>query len=86
MNKSLNTLIHGAGRFAVGFGTFVALACAIAIINVAPAGIEQTKAATEVVRLDPVVVTISKARYAAVRAEAKPSLFVRLFAKKPTAA
>ena len=86
MNKSLSTLIHRAGRYTVVLGSVAALASAIAIIKVAPAGIENTKAATEVVQLEPVVVTISKARYAAVRAEAKPSLFVRLFSKKPTAA
>ena len=85
--KTINTLIHTGGRLAVAFGTFVALACAIAIIKVAPDGIENTRLAqSEVVRLEPVVVTVSKAQYDAVRAEAqRPSLFVRLFAKKPTA-
>jgi len=86
MNKSINTLIHGSARFAVAVGTFIALASAVAIITVAPTGIEHAKPATEVVRLEPVVVTISKARYTAIRAEAQPSMFVRLFAKKPTAA
>ncbi len=86
MNKTLNTLMHRAGRLTFAFGTCVALACAVAIIKVAPAGIENAKPATEVVRLEPVVVTISKDRYAAVRAETTPSMFVRLFSKKPTAA
>lgn len=88
MNKNLNTLIHGSGRLVVAFGTFIALACAVAIIKVAPAGLENAAVATptEVIRLAPVVVTISKERYLAIRAETeRPSLFVRLFTKKPTA-
>ena len=87
MNTTLHTRLDGTARFAVALGTVVALACAVAIIEVAPNGIENTKQATEIVRLEPVVVTVSNAQYEAVRAEAqRPSMFVRLFSKKPTAA
>ncbi len=61
--------IETVGRFAVGLGTALALVCAFVIVETDPEKGGATVAATaEVVRLDPVVVTISANRYAELQA------------------
>lgn len=63
------------GRLAIAVGTGFALACAIASHgpSIAP---------QDVVRLDPVVVTISKVRFDAIRAEAQGTTMIGAAAKK----
>lgn len=86
--KALAKLIHVAGRSAVLVGSALALGCAVVIVSNAPALAPVQKVAIEqkaaVVRLEPVVVTISSERFDAIHAEAqRPSMFVWFFAKKP---
>jgi hypothetical protein len=71
--KTFGRIIHTVGRFAVGFGSGIALMCAYVIVTT-DIGLGPSKTATpaDAIRLDPVVVTISSDRYDAIRAEAAP--------------
>ena len=76
----IDRIIHTAGRFAFGFGTALALVCAFVIVAIDPRLDGSTAAApAEVVRLDPVVVTISADRYDELQAALRePSAVVRV--------
>ena len=68
--KALERFIHALARFAVGFGSGLALVCTFVVVTT-DVGLGPAKVApVEVIRLDPVVVTISAERFAAIRAEA----------------
>ena len=70
---SLNTV----GRIAVGLGSATALAAATAVVVAHGASglrTERIAGRPDVVRLEPVVVTISAERFAAIRAESEPVL------------
>ena len=77
MNSQPTFVLDGVARVSIAAGTAIALAAAIAIAHATPAVRANTPvartnapvAAVEVVRLEPVVVTISASRYAAIRAE-----------------
>jgi hypothetical protein len=70
--KTIETIFYVVGRFAVGFGSGLALVCAFVIVTT-DIGLGTPKAVqpAEVVHLDPVVVTISSERYEAMRQEAQ---------------
>ncbi|MEO8935490.1 MAG: hypothetical protein ABI277_01610 [Burkholderiaceae bacterium] len=77
--KTIERIIHTVGRFAVGVGSGIALMCAYVIVttDIDP-GPSTVARPPEVIRLDPVVVTISTDRYVAIRAEiAGPAVLVR---------
>ncbi len=58
------------GRFAVGVGSALAVVCVVAIVSSAPAlGPTPVVQPAEVIRLDPVIVTIAAERFDAIRAE-----------------
>ena len=75
----IDRTIHAVGRFAVGFGTALALVCAVVIVTTGPRLDAPSAAApAEVIRLDPVVVTISASRYAELQSTLRePSVVVR---------
>ena len=58
-----------AASLVVGCGAAVAMASAAAVSEAAPSLKQHAKPATEVVRLEPVVVTVSKAHFETVRSE-----------------
>ena len=72
--KAYEKFIHTLGRFAVGIGVALGVACAVVIVSSPPA-IERTQAIQPgaMVRLDPVIVTISAQRFDAIRAESRDS-------------
>ena len=68
--RTIDHLLHGLGRFVFGLGVGLALTAALVIVANGPA-LEGTNAKpVDVIRLDPVTVTISAERFAAVRDEA----------------
>ena len=70
--KTIETIMQNVGRCVVGLGSALALVSAVVITSNGPAlGNAQAARPVEVVRLDPVVVTISTERFAAIRAEEK---------------
>jgi len=77
--KTYHQLIALAGRFAVGIATLVAVACVVVIVSnggaLAPRASDRV---VDAVQLEPIVVTISFERFAAIHAGA-----TRLFARKP---
>ncbi len=62
--KAIERIIHRVARFAVGFGIGLALVCTFVIVttDIGP----DTRRSKPVVHLDPVVVTISAERFAAI--------------------
>ena len=82
--KTIERVIHAIGRFAVGLGSVLALVCTFVIVTSDHAlGLTEVTQPAEVVRLDPVVVTISAERFDAIRAEAQgPSRLVRTPGRK----
>ncbi len=60
-----------AAAVVVGGGAAIALAAITSVSQSAPALHARTTPTVEIVRLEPVVVTLSKARFDAIRAEAK---------------
>jgi hypothetical protein len=65
---SLSGVMTFAASVVVGCGAAIAIASAAAVSQAAPS-LRHTPAAPEVVRLDPVVVTVSKTYYDAVQRE-----------------
>lgn len=74
--KTIERLIHLVGRFAVGLGIGVALVSAFVIVTTDIGGEVRRPQPDEIVHLDPIVVTISAERYAAIAAElqARPAV------------
>ena len=83
MNTTTPTTLSAVGRWSVALGTTLALACAIAFAYGAP-GLRSMHSigAPDIVRLDPVVVTISKDRFDAIRAEAQGATMIGAAPKK----
>lgn len=81
--KALTKFTQQLGRAAVHIGAVLALACAVVIVANAPA-FAPTKMAQpgEVIRLEPVMVTISAERFDAIRAEADSPLKLVQFMRK----
>ncbi len=80
--KTIDLVMQNVGRIAVGLGSALALVCAMVIVTSGPA-LGSAEAATQVVRLEPVVVTVSTERFAAIRAEEKShTMFARVRAFK----
>ena len=69
MNVVLHTCITFAASVAVGCGAAVAIASTAAVTSAQPTPRPVAAPATAVVRLDPVVVTVSKSYFDAVRNE-----------------
>lgn len=67
--KTIEKLYEWVSRFAVGLGSGLALVCAYVIVTGDPGLGTSPAAQPEVVRLEPVVVTISAERFAAIQAE-----------------
>lgn len=68
--KTIETILHTVARFAFGFGIGLALVCAAVIVTTdIGLGTPKSVAPAGVVRLDPVVVTISTERFATIRRE-----------------
>ena len=65
--------VAGVGRFVFGLGIGLALTSAYVIVSGRPDVLGTSKPEAEVVRLDPVVVTISAERFAELRAEMAPT-------------
>lgn len=83
--KTIERLIHAIGRFAFGLGLALALVCAFVIVT-SDHALDPTQVArpADVVRLDPVVVTISAERFAEIRAEEREgSMLARTRVRKP---
>ena len=77
--KTIERIMRVIGHLAVGLGSALALVCVFVVVT-SDHALDPTQVArpAEVVRLDPVVVTISTARFDAIRAEARgPSMLVR---------
>lgn len=70
--KTIERIIRTVGRFAVGFGTGLALVCAVVIVRT-DIGLGPPRVAkpAEAIRLDPVVVTITAERFDALQAESR---------------
>lgn len=83
--KAHEKLIRIIGRFAVGVGSALAVVCVVAIVSSAPAlGPTQAVQPAEVIRLDPVIVTIAAERFDAIRAELDgPSRQVHVYGGGP---
>ena len=77
--KTIERIIHTISRFAFGLGLVLALVCAFVIVTSDHAlDSTQVEQPAEVVRLDPVIVTISAERFDAIRAEmGGPAMLVR---------
>ena len=67
--KAFERIIHLVGRFAVGLGIGVALVSAFVIVTTDIGGEARRPQPTEIVHLDPIVVTISAERFAAIASE-----------------
>ncbi len=67
--KAVERIIHRVGRFAVGLGIGIALVSAFVIVTTDIGAEARRPQPAEIVHLDPVVVTISAERYAAIAAE-----------------
>ncbi len=83
--KALERISHTIGRYAVVVGSALAVACVVAIVS-SPRAIEpaQVDQPAEVVRLDPVIVTISAERFDAIHAETSgSSMLVHVFGGGP---
>ncbi len=80
IERSLEGLVRIAVRFAVGLGTAFALLCAVVIVSTDLGPGMPAVRPVDVVRLDPVVVTIDAARFDALRAELlqQPSTLARV--------
>ncbi len=70
--QTIERLFRSLGRFVFGLGVGLALTSAYVIVSSGSALLGQPPARPEVVRLDPVVVTISRDRFATLYAEAHP--------------
>ncbi len=72
--KALEKIIHTIGRYAVVIGAALATVCVVVIVS-SPRTLDPAKAAppAEVIRLDPVTVTISADRFYAIQAEEQGS-------------
>ncbi len=70
--KKIDSMLHSLGRFVFGMGLGVALTSTYVIVTGAPDLLAPVPA-VEVVRLDPVVVTISRERFDAIYAESEPA-------------
>ena len=82
--KTLQRLIDLVSRFAVGLGSALALVCAVVIVSSGPTLGPEAVVHADVVRLDPVVVTISSERFAQIRAEEhEQAMFARSRGHKP---
>jgi hypothetical protein len=81
--KTIERIIHSISRFVFGLGVGLALTSAYVIVASGP-DLLGAKAPAEVVRLDPVEVTISAERFKEIRAEAEPpTKVVHVFGKGP---
>ena len=70
--NTIELFMRNVGRIAVSLGSALALVCAVVITMNGPSlGNAQAATPVEVVRLEPVVVTISTERFAAIRADEK---------------
>ena len=67
--KAFERFIGSAGRFAVGFGSGLALVCAFVIVTTDLGDAPKAVRPEDIVHLDPVVVTISADRFAELRAQ-----------------
>ena len=68
--KAIETIVHRVARFAVGLGIGVALVSAFVIVTTdIGAEARRPKEPAGIVRLEPIVVTLSAERYAALLAE-----------------
>ena len=78
--RIIERVIETVGRFVVGLCIGLALVCAFVIVTTDPRlDVPATAAAVEVIRLDPVVVTISADRYDELQAASRaPSAIVRI--------
>jgi hypothetical protein len=82
--ERMESFIHGIGRFVFGLGVGLALTSVYVIVTSAPDLMATRTGAGDVVLLEPVVVTISAARFDAIRTEAAPaSRPVHLFGRGP---
>jgi len=68
--RTIDHLLHSLGRFVFGLGVGLALTAAVVIVANGPALEATTVKPVDVVKLDPVIVTISAERFDAVRGEA----------------
>ena len=83
--RTIEKIIGGIGRFAFGLGSALALVCVFGIVT-SDHALDATQLArtAEIVRLDPVVVTISRERFAEIRAEEREgSMLARTRVRKP---
>lgn len=67
--KTIERIVHLVGRFAVGLGIGVALVSAFVIVTTDTGGEARHAKPAEIIHLDPIVVTISAERYAAIESE-----------------
>jgi hypothetical protein len=67
--KAFEQFIRSAGRFAVGFGSGLALVCAFVIVTTDLGDQPKVVRPADIVHLDPVVVTISADRFAELQAQ-----------------
>ncbi len=68
--RTIDHLLRGLGRFVFGLGVGLALTAALVIVANGPALEAKDARPVDVIRLDPVIVTISAARFDALRGEA----------------
>ncbi len=82
--EKMESFIYSMSRFVFGLGVGLALTSAYVIVTGAPDLMVTRPAGGDVVLLEPVVVTISAARFDAIRAEAEPAgKTLHLFGKGP---
>ncbi len=70
--RTIDNLLHNLGRFVFGMGLGVALTSTYVIVTGAP-DLLAPMPAVEVVRLDPITVTISRERFDAIYAASEPA-------------
>jgi hypothetical protein len=70
IEERIERFVAGAGRFVFGLGIGVALTSVYVIVSSAPDLLSGRPTPADIVRLDPVVVTISAERFAEIHAEA----------------
>lgn len=69
--KTKESFVHGMGRFVFGLGIGFALTSVYVIVASGPDLLTGKPAASDVIHLDPVVVTISSKRFDEIHAEAE---------------
>ena len=79
----VNGIVTAAGRLTVLLGTALAITCAVAVMRGPAPSAGKAAPRVEVVRLDPVIVTGSLARFQAIRAEEAGES--KLAARRPNA-